>query len=724
MASSLVEKILGSNSIHTENYVENTLLLTKSIILILHSESSMYNELVEMKYKVPVDKADKTKWRYYLHLVGQYHPVDEPIKLVSWDSGQEIVLDVNNVGKHKSTREELLKFGSLYRTLVSAYPEQELQLRSILATSAKRDVIEVVDLPNHSIIAYNEKLIESQETDILLRLQERIDNYAITKTLPFYALAESLHMASLYFVLYNFIFTTLITLRLSNAQTPRAHSYHILSYLSSNHRLDNNQMYLDNKQVLFLYRNLKYLNTYAGSNQVFDELIDKFFTVRRVPVVNYRYKQKNTTGEDGSIEYAFVQKLLNNDALVFDPNEFSLSELSDKEITVLASNKREYDYHLKEIAFKNENSIHADVPTKNLEISIVDNSNDVKYELFNMTIDYWAQTLKLGINNHVINFTDPVRGQSLVLDSSDAFKLFTIVLHRQAGATIDVIPDYYASRVIKPILPTLSELIGKTYRPSLYLNDLIENVLNNAPQYVAIDTPFAFSEFVLKHYKYGMGTWLNLCNIGDLDMNAQVGLATENLYYGSYFKQDGETEDLFLKRIGFAELLGYGKTESLSVLTDLVKTISVDLGSKLEKNKYIQATLVEVLGKFKSYSTQLISQYRSNDSSLTNLGFPYFTLSDSSSKKHYYISAISPMVDVESYSKQNITVPYKIEVESGSSYHDEITIDISDNSQYDGGAFYGITVALPETRCLNDEISDWVITPPDQEKMLFLSINT
>lgn len=723
MASSIVEKILGNNSLLTNTYLDSTLMFTKSLLIVIRTEGGLYNDLLKQKYGLNVDTAKKETWRYYMHLAGKYHSVDVPIKMISWDNGKEIVLDRTSVEKHKTTRKELLKFGSFYRTIVDAYPEQELLLKSLISTSKKLTIEEIVKLRNHSIVAYDASHIEVQESNLLPRLQERINNYAITKTLPYYSIAESLYMASMYIVLYQFIYMNILNLRLANAKTSQAHSYHILSYLASHHRLDKNYPYLDIKQTLFLYRNLKYLNTYAGTNEVFYKLIDKFFTVRRVSVINYIYKQKNSISPDGSMEYRFNQKLLNDANLVFETKNYDLEEIAEKEEIVLETNKKEYEFHTEEIDFKNRNSLHAELATKDLEISIIDNGNDIKYSMLTLITDYWAQTLSLGINSYIVNFTDPIKGQRLVLDTADAFKLYTIALHRTANITLDVIPDYHAVRVLRPDRPSVEELVSKNFRKSSYLTSIIEDIHFNTPEYPFVDTPSSFNEFVFDMYRYNLGSWLYLSSLGDKDMNAQVSLAMENLHYSTLYKQDGETVTDFLRRIEFPELNTYNEEQALIVVKDLIKNVSEDLSNRLERNKFIQETLVEVLSKFKSYSTQLVSRYTATDSILTNLGFPYSTLGVSASDKLFYVPAPAVTAEIFSKNKSQVKVTVSTDFSATSSYHDVIDIDIEGESNFDGGVCNKIVINLSVPGCLIDDNVDWVVNPSSQEHLFFLSTN-
>ena len=132
MSTSITERILGNNKIYTDKYYRDIFLLTKSLTLVCFEEAKLYNEFVKEGYNFQVDNEDKSTWRYYKHLLGEQHPVDKPIQLVSIDNGEIITLTKDTIAFHRSTRDELLKFDFYYKELVDKYPDQELRIKSII----------------------------------------------------------------------------------------------------------------------------------------------------------------------------------------------------------------------------------------------------------------------------------------------------------------------------------------------------------------------------------------------------------------------------------------------------------------------------------------------------------------------------------------------------------------------------------------------------------------
>ena len=350
MAISIVEKVLNGANIYTNTYYNDTINLAKSIIVKNSIEALLYNDYIVSNYpKHTIDKVDKTTWRYYRHLMGLTHELDHPITLVSLDNGSTIPLTIDAIRIHRRTRSELLKFDKLYKSIVDKYPEQELYIKSVIVDNRYTDINEVIDLEDFSIVAYNYSLIEINEEDIVEELQDSINNYKVTRLIPYYNNSDDLFLVAQYSIFYTYLFTKLLSIRLANAKTLRAHSYHIYNYLSSHHNLDIYIKYLTKKQQLYLYRNLLYLNSHAGNNFVFNELIKNIFSERNIGVINYIYGQYNRVGKNYDVEYSFYQKLLNNKNLPFDFNNYSLEDIKRKEVKLLPGNDKEYSYHYKEI---------------------------------------------------------------------------------------------------------------------------------------------------------------------------------------------------------------------------------------------------------------------------------------------------------------------------------------------------------------------------------------
>lgn len=627
MALSVVEKVLGTSNPYSTTYLDDTMRLTKSFTIHHEYEAKTYNDLVVIKYRKVPNEFNKASWRYYRHLAGEYHEVDVPMKVISRDNKQEIVLTRETLEVHIDTKESLTQYGAFYDEVVQKYPEQELLLKTLISSNEPKPIEEIINLSNWQIVSYNEGLVEPQETDLILRLQERIDNFAIRGLITNYTLADNLFMAVLYCQLYNFIILNILSIRLSNLKTSRVHSYHLLNYFASHHGLDSSYAYIDNYQRLFLYRNLKYLDSHAGQESTFKTLIEKFFDRKRVVITNYEYKQLNNLRDDLSIDYGYKQNILNNEKFVYEDKMFTPEELSHKEISILKNNYKEYSYNFDDIDFKMLNSLDSSVKTKDLEITLTDSSNDVKHKLVELLIDYWGVTLELGYNNSIVNILDPISGKDLVLESRDAYKLFIVSLLKHYNVKIDHIPDVDVWRAFKEKFPTDNWLIKRLQKPWPFVNSRVSKVSVQAPKYRQLETRSAFRRYVEDVYRFELGMWIYLGSTGEFYSHYDIERGFEDLHRPYVVKNGGEKINDFLKRIELEDLKDYTRDQARELAEIILHKSSDDILKDNEINRLTQESVVNIFSKFKSYSTQLLNNFNVSDTRLLGLVMPYYTIS-------------------------------------------------------------------------------------------------
>lgn len=427
----LIDKTLSFTDIYTNNYILDNINLVKSIVIKNDNEAKLYNDYINYKHpNYSIDTTNKSTWRYYKHLNSEYHELDTPIIINSIDNNTTILLNKENIKIHSKTHKELLKFNSFYYSLVSKYPEQELFIRSVISDTKFINIQDIINAKDFTIISYNSNLIEEYEEDIIYELQQYIDNYKVSKLIPYYQLADDLFLVTQYTIFYQYLLTKLLAIRLKNAKTLKAHSYHIRNYLASHYRLDKYINYLTKPQLYFLYRNLPYINNHVGRNNIFRILIDKLFTERNISIVNYRYSSLTTLDNNYLPNYNFNQYLLNNKNLPYSVNTFTLEDIKDKEYKLVPGNQKEYDYNIDKIDFKFKNTIYNNLLTKDLETSIIDNTDTVRYKLIPTLIDYWAYLIKNNSIDFIVTINNPVVNTNIVLNTRDLFKLFIYIVDK------------------------------------------------------------------------------------------------------------------------------------------------------------------------------------------------------------------------------------------------------------------------------------------------------
>lgn len=725
MSTSITEKILLNNTLYTDAYYKNTINLVKSISIVNANEAELYNEYLADNYKsVFVDKSDKTSWRYYLHLSGTLHPVDQVVTLISLDNGEPITLDRLSVRLHRITRNELLKFELFYKELVDRFPEQELYIKAVIATSDPIGINNIIALPDFSIVSHDATQVEDNEDDLIPELQQRINNYKTTSLIPYYAMSDNLFLTSQYHILYTFIFKTILALRLKNAKTLRAHSYHILNYLSSHHYLDQYYHYLSKEQALFLYRNLLYLDNHSGRNDMFKLLIDKLFTERNISVVNYVHSQSNSVDDDNYVDYKFKQRLLNDANLVYAYKDFSLDDIKNKEAVLADGNNDEFTYNAVDIDRKFKNSLFNTLLTKDLETVIVDNTDTVRYKLVPTLIDYWAYLLKHKKMSYLVTVVDPVANQELKLSTKDLFKLFTLVLYKLNGQALTVFPPYTIGRVFNPVIPSTDDLLSTFYRKEYWYTAAVDDIRHNIPAYTNTITSFQFQQFVSSIYQYNIALWLFLTNLDDKDTNGQFELLMNRLQVSEVYTFDDETPAMFLKRIGLDNLLDYDDGALFTLSGAILDNVYDNRLGFLNKYKYIQQALIDVFKKFNSYTVQIIDTYTSTTPLLVGPKDVRVTMSEDSHSKLFTYNAVNLNVEMAYGITESaeIIVSDRIEASTGQTDSFHIPLPFMNDVQSHNVKKVDINLRTISVNSLGNP--NWIVTQSSDDDLQFLAFNS
>jgi hypothetical protein len=723
MSTPIIEKILGNN-ILANTYIKDTINLTKSINIKNDNEAKLYNDYIKLAYpSYVVDLSDKTTWRYYKHLMGEYHAVDTQIVITSLDNGTSIPLDSNILNLHRKTKKELLKFGLFYKQIIDLFPEQELYIKAVICDKRYNTIQEVIGLENFSIVSYATELVEENEHDLMYELQQAIDNYKNIRMIPYYTLSDNLFLASQYHVFYNFILMKILAIRLKNAKTLKAHTFHIKNYLASHHYLDESYTYLTKKQSLFLYRNLLYLDNHAGHNSTFNILIDKLFTDRNISLVNYIYKQENDTDDSDYIKYRCNQKLLNKADLVYSPNDFSLDNIKAKEVGLTHGNPKELTYNIKTIDHKFKNSLFSTLLTKDLETIIVDNTDTVRHKLIPTLIDYWAYLLKTNKMNYLVTIVDPVTNNELKLTTKDLFKLFVIVLYKSNNVELTDFPDYCIKRVFKENLPTTQQLIGMCYNPQYWYHDTIDDIRNSIPTYSFVTTSSQCQEYISSIYNLNIGIWLLTCNYSDKDINGQFEYMIERMCKSDTYTFNNETVQNFLIRIGISDLMTYDSSAMESMSYSILNNLYDNKLDFINSYKTIQKALVEVFKKFNSYTIQLINDYYSSSPTLCGPKDNRCSVSEDINSRLYYYDFFKLNIDMGYKILLDETLEFDQVINHGFSYLEKYELELLPKLEFGSKSTSKVDL-LFNNKVVNDlGGSAWMVNQSSDDQLEFLALN-
>lgn len=392
-----------------------------------------------------VSSSDKSTWKYYLNISGEYHPTDEDMFVTSLDTLEIIKFTKANLNIHKATARNYA-FGTRgYSELVLKYPKQENLIMGILYPV---DIQKAINAPDGTILTYPSHLVESNEYSLISKLQNWINQYKLRWTNTQYGISDELYLAVNLGIMYLNLVPAILCFRLEACKTNEAHSYHVKQYLASHGLFDTYLDKLTNKQLMFFYRNINYIERNIGQRYIFDWLIEHIMTDRSLPIAEYtmRHDTENQI-ENLYPEIRFRRKAINPVPSGNIIETISLDEILTKQDPLAKDNARYKEDVSPVIKEKMENSLSNVVMTKVLESAMIDDSNSSSYSLEDTLINHWLDLTNKGTYNTNIEITNPKNGEKIPLTAKDAYTFMWYAFCKTLNIDVEEIPTMLAKRV-------------------------------------------------------------------------------------------------------------------------------------------------------------------------------------------------------------------------------------------------------------------------------------
>ena len=578
-----------------------------TVVVKLNTTIDMINQFIKLKYgDESVDINDKTTWKWYQNVCGEYHFSDVMMMVRSLDTQEEIPFTKASLDEHPSTR-EAYQFGTRYcRLLMEQYPHQETLILGILYPAKLQDILDAED---GDIVSYPAYLVESQEETLVTELSDFIKRDLARWRVEAFAYTHSLYLSAESARLYAILLPKILNLRLARCKTHEAHSFHIRMYLASHGRLDRFLPYMTLRQALFLYRNIDYLEKHAGNLDNFYWLIQRLLTERNIPIGEYSIRHIDQFRENYRTNYVLRKKPINTQYNIPEKDFFSLDEVLQKEYDTAPYNEIYSRYHRDRIDIEITNSPSSVVQTKDLESSMVDRTDSRPYRLEDVLIDHWAFLCQHGSYRKVyVTHKDVMTGELISLSSKDAFIYFMYALAYYAGEALEIIPSWYATKIVRHPRPTVESLVKNIPASHMPQGNLAQTILNRFIRYENTNSRLKFyrwSKTVYNQYLEHVGI---ISNCQSPITRGSVKMLCDRLTMGVdvVFDETGMRYDNWLGQRGLS-LEGYGRDDVAKLIKNLIEGSTGHRVDETKLLKNIQRAMIGILRQLSSYSIQLIS---------------------------------------------------------------------------------------------------------------------
>ena len=565
---------------------------------------------------VNIDDVPKREWKYYLNMAGQYHFTDTPMQVISLDTLETIPFTIEALQLHRGTRREYRKKGRYYQDLVTAYPDQEALIKGVLNPV---DLQTALNSPNYTILQYDSSEIETQETNLIPRLQEYIYLTMRRWVVKDYYLADSYYPAAQMAVLYTKIPKMIDTIRLENCKTYKAHSYHIWNYLDSHGYLGEFKDYLLTSQALWLYMNIDWVRANIGKQETFEKLVEKILTRRGIPLGQYTTAIDTTDlGANLYGEAYMKRKPLNLLERVGDTTvDKSVEYVMDKQLPLARDNILNYDNDLAEIKSRLAEDNIASYPTKVYESEMIDPSMRLYVTREEALIENWMYMTSMDKYTALINVQNPQSSDVMSMSVKEAFVMWLYVTSRTLGHTLTHVPEMVAHNVPRYPRPTAAEL-RKVTSPNYVAQYQLDYLVAETPRVNNIISTIAFYEHALEVHSAILNHRKYYGAMEHKDTRGQLEGVVQRLFPSVHcqFNITQSYEDWFTAN-GW-DIVDLNATD-MAILSEDLMSIATGLNLyDVTSIAEIQAAMLRLMSRLSEYSSQYIQSINNTPATIAD----------------------------------------------------------------------------------------------------------
>ncbi|AEV89570.1 putative virion structural protein [Pseudomonas phage OBP] len=477
-------------NIEFKSYIMRTISFARTIVIKCEDIAFLDNRLMEQHYGIVPGK-DKTQWRYYLNLNGDYHVTDDKMQVQSLDNGDTIEFTKANLDLHLATKRAYRQGSYYYTRLVEKYPHQSNLINGIINPIPPS---ESIPAKNYQILRYNTDYVMWNEYQLINALQDHIDTMVQGSFKTEYLYTDNLMLPIMLANLHGSLVSAILMIRKEADGTRYAHDFYIWSRLSSLGLSTIYKNVLNQKQTMWLYRNLEYVLRKQGRRKTFDELVDIVLTERRIPISRYEAIQ---TTEDMLETFKpkpmFLSRPVNlQQEFGLDTRIWTVPEVIRKERPLALDNEDEEEQGIYEADYNIKYGLHSDIPSKVLESNMTDTTDRNPDRIMRVLHNHWIYLTSKGLYNINVDVTDIRTGKHFRVTTQESIILWHYLINRSRGVTTCTdIPEYPYYHVRKITPPTFQELRELGHKDIL-TEEVCKDILLNRVDFPTLISPDGF----------------------------------------------------------------------------------------------------------------------------------------------------------------------------------------------------------------------------------------
>lgn len=610
------------NNTEFKAYILNTIAFARTIVIKCEEIALLDNQQLRKYYNIDPG-TDKSKWKYYLNLNGEYHLMDTMMVVQSLDNGEMIEFTKANLEVNLATKRAYRLGSYYYSRLTDKYPSQLTLINGIINPIAPT---ESIPANNYQILRYNTDYVLWNEYQLIDALQHQINALTLGSFKTEYVYTDNLMITALIAQLYGTLVPTILTIRKEADGTRFAHEFYIWSRITSAGISDVYKKALNNDQTMWLYFNIDYVLRKLGRRETFDLVLDNVLTKRKIPLTRYEVIQ-TTDGMVDTLEPtpALLSTAINmKETMGNDTKIWTVSQVIQKEIPLALDNETEKETTLINAESAIKYALHSDVNTKVLESNLEDTTDRDPNRIMRVLHNQWIYFTFEGLYNINVDVPDSRTGKVLRFTTTETVILWHYLLDRARGiARPGNIPEYNYWGVRKIISPTYLELMQLGSKQIL-TEQVCKDILK-----VHIDFPTLISPdtFFLKSQEIQRGIWAHkklYSYFNNLFITAQRENAVSACYANGLAKIGEGSYDDFLTKLDL-DFSDYSEDECLSFAWSIWSKVTGWSDNEIVSVGEQQRLLINLMKDLTSYTVQYIG---STTTAEGQFNLPYIMLMD------------------------------------------------------------------------------------------------
>lgn len=640
-----------------------TIELAKSLVIKSETIADEMNKWVQEQAPGVVISNDKATWRYFLHLAGRKHAMDTPIYLRSLDTNETIELTIDNLYRHKKTRNVYHGNVRYIDQLIEQHPDHSIYIKGCFNPIPLTVSLAAQDC---AILFFDQTLVEQQELGLIGEIEKWIRSVHVRYMAEGWRVHNDCFSMVFYAILFSALPGRIMFERMKRNHLPEAHSFLVTEFLASHQELHEYVPYMTRDQLYMTYRNIRTWERSSGQDDTFAWLVDTFFTGWDMPAVAYNVAQLTHDPSTGKDEDVVPRPTAFRQAINFtertsgrDLDLVSTADVIYKEYPLASANPRYMDQYQNELNTRLSLTQYPVQPTKLVEITAIDPESLERYDRVHAVWNEWVHMVMLGKYNIMHEFVNPTTGDTLRLSSKELIALYLYAgLKGYADIELMHAPEFAINGVlIKRWVPfdemethLVPNLLGRFDSLIHYYTDTHYEQASQITDAAAMyDAAMEIWQSKQRRWTYGM----NRLRIPDRAAAGQLFL----YHYRDYkVRVDLGWPDYpaFFKALGIdykiisSEAWRDIATDAFNIGTDYDNKRSISQSE-------IQRAMVSVMTKLSSYSIHFASRMAGGEYEVTDPVVPILDDIGSRSEGSHFINVGTPEpVHVEGHAKARV----------------------------------------------------------------------